>query len=60
MQPNVDVLTPGARHLEILDELLRTLGTAGNLTTNAHLAALALEHRGELCSNDADFARFPA
>ena len=33
-------------------------GTAGNLTTDAHLAALAIEHGAELCSTDADFARF--
>ena len=35
------------------------LGTAGNLTSDAHLAALALEFGAELCSCDADFARFP-
>jgi predicted nucleic acid-binding protein len=31
----------------------------GNLTTDTHLAALAIEHQGELHSNDADFGRFP-
>ena len=36
----------------------RSLGTAGNLTTDAHLAALAIEHQAELHSTDADFARF--
>jgi len=56
---NVDVLEPGGRHLEILERLFSALGTAGNLTTDAHLAALAIEHQCELCSNDADFARFP-
>ena len=56
---NVTVLDPGPRHLEILDRLFDALGTAGALTTDAHLAALAIEHQGELCSNDADFARFP-
>jgi len=34
------------------------LGTGGNLTTDAHLAALAIEHGAELCSCDADFSRF--
>jgi hypothetical protein len=33
-------------------------GASGNLTTDAHLAALAIEHGAELCSTDADFARF--
>lgn len=32
---------------------------AGHLTTDAHLAALAIEHQGELHSNDSDFGRFP-
>lgn len=35
------------------------MGAAGNLTTDAHLAALALEHGAELCSLDPDFSRFP-
>ena len=58
-QPSVTVLDPGARHAEILFRLLESLGTAGNLTTDAHLAALAIEHQAELHSTDADFARFP-
>lgn len=39
--------------------LLGAAGVAGNLTTDAHLAALAIEHQLELHSNDTDFARFP-
>ncbi len=39
--------------------LLRPLGAAGNLVTDAHLAALAVEHAAELVSYDADFSRFP-
>lgn len=58
-QPNVRVVDPGADHLDILARLLAALGTAGNLTTDAHLAALAIEYQCELCSNDADFTRFP-
>jgi len=57
--PHVEVLDPGPRHLEILDQLLRSLGVAGNLTTDAHLAAIAIERQCELHSSDADFARFP-
>jgi toxin-antitoxin system PIN domain toxin len=55
----VSFLVPGPRHLEIAFRLLRGLGAAGNLTTDAQLAALAIEHQAELHSNDADFARFP-
>jgi uncharacterized protein len=58
-RPYVTILDPGARHAEIVFGLLESLGTAGNLTTDAHLAALAIEHQAELHSTDADFARFP-
>ena len=57
-QPYVLLVEPGPRHAEILFGLLESLGTAGNLTTDAHLAALAIEHQAELHSTDADFARF--
>ena len=57
-RPYVSVLHPGERHPEILFGLLESLGTAGNLTTDAHLAALAIEHQAELHSTDRDFARF--
>ena len=57
--PTVAVLEPTPRHASRLRELLSPLGTAGNLTTDAHLAALAMEHGAELCSADADFGRFP-
>jgi toxin-antitoxin system PIN domain toxin len=50
---------PGPRHLEIAFGLLRAVGAAANLTTDAQLAALAIEHQGELHSSDADFGRFP-
>jgi len=55
----VRFLQPGPRHLEIASRLLRALGTAGNLTTDAQLAALAIENQAELHSNDSDFGRFP-
>jgi toxin-antitoxin system PIN domain toxin len=45
-------------HWTVLKSLLDTSGTAGNLTTDAHLAALALTHDAALVSCDADFARF--
>lgn len=58
-QPNVEHLEPGPQHVDLLDRLLSAVGTAGNLTNDAHLAALAIEHQCELHSNDNDFARFP-
>ncbi|PWT91596.1 MAG: VapC toxin family PIN domain ribonuclease [Acidobacteria bacterium] len=56
---NVWIPQPTERHREILGSLLKTAGTGGNLTPDAHLAALALEHGLILCSTDGDFARFP-
>jgi uncharacterized protein len=57
-QPCVTVVHPTSRHTPVLRQLLEPLGTAGNLTTDAHLAALAIEHGAELCSTDMDFTRF--
>jgi uncharacterized protein len=57
--PNVQPLDPGPQHLDIVERLLVSAGVAGNLTTDAHIAALAIEHQCELHSNDQDFARFP-
>jgi toxin-antitoxin system PIN domain toxin len=56
---NVERLDPGPQHLDLLERMLAAAGTGGNLTTDAHLAALAIEHQCELYSNDHDFARFP-
>jgi len=52
------VLHPGERHAEILFGLLEEAGTAGNLTTDAHLATLAIEYQAILFTTDADFSRF--
>jgi len=58
-QPSITVIHPGPYHLRLLRELLEPLGAAGNLASDAHLAALAIENQAELCSSDNDFARFP-
>jgi hypothetical protein len=57
--PGVRIIAPGDEHARSLFELLEHLGTAGNLTTDAHLAALAIEYRAQIASTDRDFARFP-
>jgi toxin-antitoxin system PIN domain toxin len=49
---------PTERHASVLGELLAQPGVHGNLVTDAHLAALAIEHGLTLCSTDGDFARF--
>ena len=57
--PHFHIPTPGEGHFELLSSNLSKLGTAGNLTTDAHLATLAMERGYTLCSTDSDFARFP-
>ena len=58
-QPSVVTIDPAAEHLRVMRDLLLPLGTGGNLTSDAHLAALAIEKGAELCSTDSDFDRFP-
>jgi uncharacterized protein len=57
-QPCVQVVSPTEQHWPIFLKLLRTGNATGNLVSDAHLAALAVEHNCVLCSTDADFARF--
>lgn len=56
--PGARVLEPTAQHLTVLERLLNDLGTGGNLVSDAHLAAVAIEHRATVVSYDADFSRF--
>ena len=56
--PQAQVVHSGERHVLVLGRLLRSAGTAGNLTTDAHLAALAIEHGATVLTFDRDFARF--
>lgn len=58
-QPCVKNIQPTERHWNVFQSMLRDGQAVGNLVTDAHLAALAIEHGCELNSTDADFARFP-
>jgi len=49
---------PTPRHAEVFGELIVSYQLRGNLVSDAHLAALALEHGLTVCSADTDFARF--
>jgi uncharacterized protein len=57
--PSVVILHPTGEHQNRFAELCRGSGATGNLVTDAHLAALAVEHNCELASNNGDFSRFP-
>lgn len=58
-RPHVQIVHPPAVHFTTWERLLRQLGVAANLTTDAHLAALAIDRGLVLHTTDADFARFP-
>lgn len=58
-QPVVQFISPGHTHWSILRHLLQQTNTTGNLTTDAHIAALAIEHGYTVFSADNDFKRYP-
>jgi toxin-antitoxin system PIN domain toxin len=58
-QPCVRVIQPTERHWTVYQDMLKGGQATANLVTDAHLAALAIEHGCVLHSTDADFARFP-
>ena len=57
-RPNVCLIGPTSSHWAIFREVLEECQATGNLVSDAHLAALAIEHGCELQSTDADFSRF--
>lgn len=57
--PSAVVVEPTPRHAAVLSDLLGEVGTGGNLVTDAHLAALAREHRADIVTYDRDFTRYP-
>ena len=57
-QPCVKIIQPTEHHWTIFQQMLRSGSATANLVTDAHLAALAVEHNCVLQSTDRDFARF--
>jgi toxin-antitoxin system PIN domain toxin len=56
--PMVKTTSPGETHWPVLSQFLQQTGSGGNLTTDAPLAALALERGATVYSADNDFKRF--
>lgn len=53
-------LNPGPGHITLLHQILQSAGRGGNLVTDAHIAAFAIEHQAEIHTyNVSDFSRFP-
>ena len=57
--PQVVQLDAGDNHFNHLEQCLVAAGRAGRLVTDAHLAALALDHDAEIHTADQDFGVFP-
>lgn len=57
-EPGAVVVEATPRHLDVLAALLAEVGAGGNLVSDAHLAALALEHDATVVTFDSDFGRF--
>ena len=58
-QPCTRVIRPTEQHWTVFQQMLTDGQAVANLVTDAHLAALAIEHGCALASTDSDFARFP-
>jgi toxin-antitoxin system PIN domain toxin len=56
--PVATIVEPGPGHLQRLTDLLDEAGTAGNLVTDAHIAAIAMDYDAEVVTFDRDFGRF--
>ncbi len=55
---HASLLYAGDRNLSLFTKLVRETRATRDLIPDAHLAALALEHGGVVCTNDHDFDRF--
>jgi len=58
-RPQVMIVEPGPRHMQLLEQMVRDGQAAGPRVTDAALAALAIEQGATLASTDRDFSRFP-
>ena len=58
-RPHITPINPGSNHVPLFSQLLSQIGAGGNLVTDAHIAALAIEYQAVVHSHDQDFARFP-
>lgn len=58
-QSNCILIKPGARHLDIFENLCRTMGVNSNLVPDAYLVAVAIEAGCEFITTDRDYSRFP-
>lgn len=58
-QPLVQLLPSDNSQMEEAFKLLEAVGTAGNLVTDAQIAAAAFDNHAIVHTSDSDFAKFP-
>ena len=58
-QPISTIVLPTERHWTLFSGLLTSGQVSGPLVSDAHIAALTIEHGATLVTNDRDFTRFP-
>ncbi|MCF8039999.1 MAG: type II toxin-antitoxin system VapC family toxin [Desulfohalobiaceae bacterium] len=58
-QPCIRIVRPTEHHWSLFQQMLTDGQAVANLVTDAHLAAISIEHRCSLAFTDADFALFP-
>ena len=56
---HIQSLDPGSDHLTNLQSFFDAVDGGAKLVTDAHIAALAIEHQAVVHSHDSDFRRFP-
>lgn len=56
--PGSIILNPGRDHFRILTRLVNESGISGAKLMDAHIAAIAVEHRATVASSDRDFLLF--
>ena len=56
--PHITPINPGTEHINHFRRSLAAAGVGGDLVTDSHIAALAMEYQAEVHSNDSDFSRF--
>ncbi len=57
--PNVSVVNPGLRHMQLLEAMVGEGQASGPLLSDAVIAAIAVEEGCDLVSTDRDLLRFP-
>jgi predicted nucleic acid-binding protein len=60
LRPRPSLTEPTNTHWRIFQDMMRSANASGHLVSDAHLAALAVEHNCTLWSTDTDFAKFKA